>query len=203
MNSKKVFLFISLSTTILLIIKLIQIKSNNVYMRPIFNKSCVTIFSEIVNENKECTDYIRKCNKLFLRLRYPNQSLIIRPPLRMPPAEMMNRFTQNGDMPITKQFYFNEVYSDSNSNKKNVQGKVSANKFYELVKQVEENKPIGQYDDSSLSLIMKKYLNKIKCKSLVVIGTQIPWVEAIAYHLSVSRITTLDYTRKQYEVDDL
>ena len=161
--------------------------------------------NEIINEKKECTGYFRKCNKLFFKLRYPNQSLIIRPPLTMPPADLMSRFTQNGDMPITKQFYFNEVYSDSNTNESKKQKIVSAVEFNKLVKQIEIKEPIGPYKPSSLSLeeVMRNYANKIKSKSLVVIGTQKPWVEAIAYHLSVNKITTLDYTRKQYELDGL
>jgi hypothetical protein len=174
-----------------------QSKRSNFNLQPTLN--------EIINQKKECASYFRKCNKLFLKLRFPNQSLIIRPPLKMPPADLLNRFTQDGDMPITKQFYFNEVYSDSNSDDKKTQETVTATEFEQLVKQVEIKKPIGWYGKSSLSLeeVMKKYVNKLKSKSMVVIGTQMPWVEAIAYHLSVTKITTLDYTRKQYELDGL
>ena len=50
---------------------------------------------------------------------------------------------------------------------------------------------------------MKKYKKHLKYQSLVVIGTQEPWIEAIGYWLSASKITTLDYTRKKYENDRL
>ena len=123
----------------------------------------------------------------------------------MPPADLMNRFTQNGDMPITRKFYFNEVYSDSNSNSKNIQENITASQFADLLKKVEKKEAIGWYGQSSFSLeaIMNKHLSKVKNKSLVVIGTQMPWVEAIGYRLLASQITTLDYTRKHYETERL
>ena len=94
------------------------------------NNSCIKpTVEKAADENKACIDYQRKCNQLFIKLRYPNQSLIIRPPPQMPPDDLMNRFTQNGDMPITKNWYFNEVYSDSNSNSKNVQEIITTFQF--------------------------------------------------------------------------
>ena len=70
---------------------------------------------------------------------------------------------------------------------------------------MKRNEAIGWYGEASLSLeaIMKKYLSKVQYKSLVVIGTRMPWVEAIGYSLLVSQITTLDYTRKHYENERL
>jgi len=123
----------------------------------------------------------------------------------MPPYDLMNRFTQNGDMPITKSYYFDEVYSDSNSNSKNIQENITTFQFEELLKQIERNEAVGWYGESSISLeaMMKKYLSKLQYKSLVVIGTQMPWVEAIGYGLLASQITTLDYTRKHYETERL
>ena len=153
-------------------------------------------------ESKECSNYKRECDQLFKKLRYPNQSLIIRPPLKMPPADLMQRFTQNGDMPITKEWYINEVYSDSNSNNKTSQGIVTAADFNDWLEKVRNNQPLN-YFNTELEVIMKKYKEKLKSRSLVVIGTQLPWIEAIGYELAASKITTLDYTRKKYETDSL
>ena len=50
---------------------------------------------------------------------------------------------------------------------------------------------------------MKKYKEQINQKSLVVVGTQLPWIEAIGYELSAAQVTTLDYTRKKYEHERL
>ena len=56
----------------------------------------------------------------------------------MPPADLMNRFTQNGDMPITKKNYFNEVYSDSNSYSKNIQENITVSQFAKLLEKLEK-----------------------------------------------------------------
>ena len=67
--------------------------------------------------NKGCSNilnYKNACLDLFKHLNNPNPSLFHRPPLSKPPSDLLNEFTQNGDMPITKYFYFNDVYSDAN-----------------------------------------------------------------------------------------
>jgi hypothetical protein len=164
-------------------------------------------FTENQNENDlrintNCDNYRMKCDQLFKKLRYPNQSLIIKPPPQMPPADLIKRFTQDGAMPIIKQWYINEAYADSNSIQKETQGKVTVSEFNEWLTKVKNNQKLVYYN-VELQITMKKYLNEIKDKSLVVLGTQQPWVEAIGYYLNASQITTLDYTRKIYELDRL
>lgn len=153
-------------------------------------------------ENENCYNYRMKCDQLFKKLRYPNKSLIIKPPPQMPPGDLMKRFTQDGAMPIIKQWYINEAYADSNSIEKKSQGKVTMDEFNEWLTKVKNNQKLVYYN-VELQITMKKYLDEIKGKSLVVVGTQQPWVEAIGYYLNASQITTLDYTRKIYELDRL
>lgn len=157
---------------------------------------------DIHMESTQCMNYKSECVALFKKLRFPNQSLIIRPPLKLPPADLYKEFTQNGEMPITKEFYFDEVYSDSNSNDKQTNGIVTAKEFDEWLARVRANEPLN-YANTELEFLMKKNLNQIKNQSLVVIGTQLPWIEAIGYELSASQIITLDYTRKKYEYNRL
>ena len=154
--------------------------------------------NEIESESTECFNYRKECLDLFKKLRYPNKSLIIRPPVRMPPADLIDRFTQNGDMPILRQLYYNQVYSDSNSNVTALKLQISFKEFNEWLFKVKNNQPLN-YGDKYFHWIMRKYKNEIKDKSLVVIGTEEPWIEAIGYDLSASQITTLDYTRKKYQ----
>jgi hypothetical protein len=149
--------------------------------------------------NPSCYKYKQECINLFKKLRYPNQSLIIRPPLKMPPKDLINEFTQNGDMPITKEWYINEVYSDSTSlNTSNIQEIIKIKDFSIWLDKVKKHEPLN-YGNTKLQTIMNKYLNRIQNKSILIMGTQIPWIEAISYELLASKITTLDYTRKQYE----
>ena len=151
-----------------------------------------------LESNNKCIEYKKDCMNLFKKLRYPNKSLIIRPPLKQPPDDLLNEFTQNGEMPITSYWYSNDVYSDSNSDKSITESIISRNEFSNWLDKVKRNDPLN-YNNQFLQTTMTNYSNEIQNKTLVVIGTQIPWIEAIAYYLSASKITTLDYTRKKYE----
>ena len=58
-------------------------------------------------------NYEENCINLYKKLRFPNMSLFFNPALQKPPDDLMDEFTQHGEMPIKKWWYFNEVYSDS------------------------------------------------------------------------------------------
>jgi len=79
----------------------------------LYNNNNSKLKTEI--STSKCNAYKKECIRLFKKLRFPNETLIIRPPLHMPPKYLLDEFTQNGEMPITKEFYFNEVYSDADS----------------------------------------------------------------------------------------
>ena len=51
--------------------------------------------------------------------------------------------------------------------------------------------------------MMPRYSNFIKEKSMVVLGTIKPWLEAIALDAGASKVITLEYTRKEYEQKDM
>lgn len=143
--------------------------------------------------------YPASCLELFKKLRYPNQSLIFNPALKQPPADMMDEFTQYGEMPITRWFYINEVYNDSLSSEAEETPIISAKNFKEIRIKVKNN-GLFAYEDKALNNLMRTFLlNKVKCQSFAVIGTQIPWVEAMGLEYGCENIVTLDYTRKKYE----
>ncbi len=78
------------------------------------NETKINVFFEIdakqLDEIKDqkaldtlsCDAYKKTCLNLYRKLRHPNKALIHRPPLKMPPAELMNSFMQDGYMPLTK-----------------------------------------------------------------------------------------------------
>jgi hypothetical protein len=147
--------------------------------------------------------YNENCIKLYKKMRYPDKSLIVRPPLKQPPHEMLNDFIQNGLMPITKYWYFDNAYTDSNSENTNGEMKNVYKQLVDTLKQVRANAGLPNYGDKNLNKLMHLYASEIAQKSLAVIGTEYPWVEAIAYDIGASSITTLDYTRKTYGVENL
>jgi len=172
------------------------------YFLYLFSSKWNYLSNDVKLESNKCIQYRNNCLNLFKKLRYPNKTLIIRPPLKMPPDDLLNEFIQNGEMPITNYWYSNDVYSDSNSDSKSLPVIISGKEFSGWLDLVKNNKPLN-YGNQCLQTTMTNYSDQIKEKSIVVIGTQLPWIEAIAYHLSASKITTLDYTRKKYETNKL
>jgi hypothetical protein len=148
-------------------------------------------------------EYKRECLSLFKELNNPNPKQFYRPPLKEPPAELMKAFTQNGDMPITKYWYFNDVYSDSNKKDKEAKEVISKGQMDEL-KSTDGTSKHG-YPDwyGPQSRLMAKYSSAIRDKKAVVIGTTQPWLEATCLNAGASKVTTLEFTRKEYEQKEI
>ena len=150
--------------------------------------------------------YERKCLALFAKLRHPNKTLIFRPPLRSPPSDMINDFEQNGDMPIKRDFYCDDVYSSADKSSDQ-----TANDTLPIITKthvdswqvkVRERKKLV-YSDQLLRDLILANRNAFGQKSVLVLGTIDPWAEAIALEAGASRITTVDYTRKRYESSNM
>ncbi|RNA10879.1 TPR domain [Brachionus plicatilis] len=146
-------------------------------------------------------EYLQDCLNLYKKLRNPDKKNIFRPPLREPPKELYDEFTDNGNFPITSLRYFNNAYSDSASNSSSSK-LISSSQFYMLLQNVIQNKALG-YKDTLLNKVMHEFKKNIEKKSMAVIGTVLPWVEAIAYHLGSSKVSSFDYTRKRYNISRL
>jgi hypothetical protein len=148
------------------------------------------------------TVYRDKCMQLFKKINTPNMSLFFRPPLNKPPDDMFDEFTQHGQMPITKYLYVNEVYADSKNDEKNTQKVITRAELDMYRDKVRRGEALG-YNDKVLSELMGSYRQMLEAKTITVVGTQLPWVEAIALEVGASKITTLDYTHNKYEQAEL
>ena len=101
-------------------------------------------------------------------------------------------------MPITKTFYFNDVYKDAKSDDKSFYKNLEF-KQYDGIDEIENGtKGFGTYGATQFAPLLTKYAGQIKERTMVVIGTIFPWIEKFAYHLNASKITTLDYTRAKW-----
>jgi hypothetical protein len=149
--------------------------------------------------NYKCQEYRRSCVKLFNKLRNPNKSLIIYPPLERPPEDLMLEFTQNGDMPITKWWYINEAASSKSEDI----GEVIPNSQINYWREKARRGEMLHYLDSNLRNLMYKHSQYIEKQNVVIIGTQVVWIESIAVELQANKIYTLDYTHKKYESSQL
>ena len=66
---------------------------------------------------------------LFKNLRYPDKKSVFRPALKEIPKDLYDAFTMNGYMPLTKTWYFNEVFGDADSNNTNAKAPVDRQSF--------------------------------------------------------------------------
>lgn len=90
------------------------------------------------NDNKDTKGqhYEQSCFSLYHKLRFPNISLFFNPALKQPPANLLDEFTQHGQMPIKKWLYINEVYSDSKGNQNKEKKIIKMKEINDLVKKV-------------------------------------------------------------------
>lgn len=153
--------------------------------------------SRNINLTGNCAAYKKSCLDLFYKLRYPNKKMIFRPPLKEIPKELYNAFTANGDMPLTKLWYFNDMFNDAESSNKNKKVPVDKKMFDNNIEKVKNWKPLG-YQDTNFQHAFEAFKTQVKDKSLLIIGTINPWIEAIGYVYGSSKIVTLDYTRKYW-----
>lgn len=155
--------------------------------------------SSLKQAKNSCSlEYKNQCIRLFKKLRHPAPNTLYRPPLRAPPPELKAEFEQNGDMPIRKTFYFNDAYADSASdNSKPKELKFEQYDGIELI--MNGSKPAGTYGNKMFAPLLAKYKSKIQNRNMVIIGTIYPWLEKYSYYLNASTITTLDYTRANWD----
>ena len=154
-------------------------------------------YIEIFSENKE--KYRDNCMKLFKKIRHPDPKKIFKPPLREPPVELLKDFEMNGDTPIKKFWYINEIYSDSDSNKKSeIKSVIEDSLLNEILRKIRNNEDFNDYHDFAMRDFFNEFSPVLKNKSIAVFGTQLIWIEAVAYDVGCSEIITLEYTRKTY-----
>lgn len=135
-------------------------------------------------------------------MRHPAKDSIHRPPLRAPPDHLIKQFEQNGNMPLQQPWYLNEVYSESVSeyDKHSAKNKLLTFEQYDAIEDIMAGKkPAGSYQNQAFAPLLSKYKSHIEGRSMVVIGTQNPWIEKYSYHLNASKITTLDYNRAKWD----
>jgi hypothetical protein len=79
----------------------------------------------------------------------------------------------------------------------------NASELDPLIAQAKSFQPLIQYSDTTLNELMHYFKPSIAKKSLAVIGTVRPWVEAIGILVGASPIVTLEYTRAKYDYPNM
>ncbi|CAH1779763.1 unnamed protein product, partial [Owenia fusiformis] len=112
------------------------------------------------------------------------------PPKRIP-DEMFDAFTQNGELPINEFWYLNGTSIGKQKN-------FSTGHINELMNKNEKGKVIGPYRVAEPKMAIAAYVTEIRHKRGVVIGSQSPWLEALALSAGAEHITTLEYNNNMF-----
>jgi len=116
--------------------------------------------------------------------------LVVLPPPRQPPPNLLRNFTIDGQCPVAGLMYFDE----SSVNKKRAKKHFSAQTFRKLLER-ENVSNINTYrDKNTVKPALMKYKHIIEGKRVAVIGTLKPWAEAMLLNLGAGSVTTIEYT---------
>jgi len=128
------------------------------------------------------------CSSTFHRMAHSPYPVVLPPPRRLP-TNLTRQFTIDGKCPITQFWYFD----DSPSSNKFAQRLFDAQSFRNL-RVRDKMKNVNIYEDKNvLKPALIKHRRLIDGKRVAVIGTQIPWAEAMLVNLGASSITTIEY----------
>jgi len=95
----------------------------------------------------------------------------------------------NGQCQIGKPWYIDDSAPS-------VPGHFTAEHFSSLLKLDNQGVIINHYGDrNTLKPALKRYINAIKNKHVAVIGTEVPWAEAVLINLGVDKVTTVEYRK--------
>ena len=120
---------------------------------------------------------------------------VVRPPPRRPPANLINDYTVNGQCPVVYRYF-----DSSTSAKKKTPIHFTAKAFGTLLAQ-DRIRNINSYRDKNvLKPVLRTLVHVIEGMHVAVIGTQIPWAEAMLLNLGARHVTTVEYT--ELHIDD-
>ena len=124
------------------------------------------------------------CTNTLYRMAHSPYA-VIRPPPRLPPPELLSNFTIDGQCPVLRFRYYD------NSNEV-LQTRFEAKIFRKLLK-LDSLTNINSYKENVLKLALNKYKYLIHGKRVAVVGTEVPWAEAMLLNLGATNVTTIEY----------
>jgi SAM-dependent methyltransferase len=136
-------------------------------------------FYPLLQKRVNCTNILRR----MIRPPYP----VVKPPPRDPPPELVADYTQNGQCPIKN---YSRYMDDSGTGQARV---FTAKQFNEWLWQ-EKVRNVNTYGDNNVvQPTLTRYIDQIKDKHVLVIGTLKPWAEAMLINRGARKVTTAEY----------
>lgn len=138
------------------------------------------------------------CQMVYKRMMM-KKSAVGWPPPKYPPYHLIKNFTQNGEMPIIGYYYDAQKYSGSNAYVAEWNNML----IKELVNKYNNHIPCGTYNNVEQQELIRTVLNDydLNNKTIVVIGSELPWLEAILTTKDPKSITTIEYGKIKSKVD--
>jgi hypothetical protein len=124
------------------------------------------------------------------------------PPSHTIPAELLSEFTQNGAMPVQRYAYVNEALDKSNPLYATRQRVISPSEVTGWRVRVRNEQALS-YNTLAMERTMKEHRTQLQGRSLLVLGSQQPWVEALGLEMGARTVTTVDHADKTFEQSDL
>ena len=112
---------------------------------------------------------------------------VTRPPPRVPPQNLVKNFTMDGQCSLGQPWYLDNSAASAAL-------RFSAASFNALLDRDRKGIIINHYHDKNkFKPALNTYLHTIKGKHVAVLGTEVPWAEAILLNLGADKVTTIEY----------
>lgn len=138
------------------------------------------------------------CKNVYMRMKEVKPATKWPPP-EWPPEDMIDEYTQGGEMPIKEKAYYRKKYAG------NENGSMWPNHFFKVLKKMHlEHKQIGWYsllEEDNINLSLVKY--PVDNMNGAVIGSERPWVEAIVSLHNPATITTIEYLKIRSKIPNV
>jgi hypothetical protein len=125
------------------------------------------------------------CQNIMKRMISPPFK-VVKPPPRNPPPEMVNNYTQNGQCQMS--FYHRYIDESGTSNPR----AFTKEQFNNLLMR-DNRSNINVYGEGTVQPTLNKYIDQIRDKHILVVGTQVPWAEAMLINRGARKVTTAEY----------
>jgi len=111
----------------------------------------------------------------------------IRPPPRKPPPNLVKNYTMDGHCVFGSPWYLDDSAPTAPL-------RYAASSLTLLLVKDNQGIRINHYhDNNTFKTALKRYLSAIKGKHVAVVGTAMPWAEAIVLNLGAEKVTTIEY----------
>ena len=115
---------------------------------------------------------------------------VVKPPPKRPPPELVRNYTIDGQCPISAYVYSDDTISGPKPPKL----RYNPEEFRNFLQRDNVSNINSYQDRNALKPALHKYVRLIREKRVAVIGTAIPWAEAMLVNLGANSVTTVEYS---------